>query len=764
MQDQNADILPGATILLQPNGLGVVSDSEGKFKFEGIPDGQYRLEVQYLGYQDLEQEIGITGGKTPYLQLTMISDEAILAEITVTEEHAKNEETLSTEHLDEVFLSENRQGNFAKTLEKIPGISTINVGVGIGKPVIRGLSANRIIVNHYGVKQESQQWGSDHGLEIDAYDVERVEIIKGPGSLQYGSDGLGGVINVMPGKILPTNTFVGSVTGVYKSNNDHFGGSALLGINKNDFFLTARYTRQSFGDYRVPASEFEYNSFILPIFDNALKNTAGREQNISLTAGVKRDWGITRLHFSQYHLEAGLFSGAVGIPRSYALEPDGNNRDIDFPSQDVRHTRLTLNQLIFLGDDHISIDVGYQYNERKEFSFPEFHSIPSSAIDFNDRLALAFDLRTWSVAAHYEKHLAGGWEYIYGANVQWQDNVRSGFEFLLPDFKTFRGGIFALAEKKISEDWLINGGLRYDYATNDTRFYQQFIWNSNEVVTDSLIAPVTDDTFTNWSGSIGTNRSFQDGKWVLKANLGKSFRVPYPSETVSNGIHHGTFRHEVGTPDLESEHGYQLDLSIGWDLGKFSGELAAYGYFFDNYIYLGPTFPARFSPLPETGLIFQYRQDDAIYAGAELQWDLEILPWMRWTQRVDFVQTYNLNTDLALPFTPPPAIKNDLRFHTDSWANLPSVFFEISHEYHLAASGRWRIDRSERATPEFQLWHLRLGGDISIGKQELEFNIQAQNLFNTQYLAHLSRYRWINVPEQGRNIVVQVKVPFHGKL
>ena len=359
----------------------------------------------------------------------------------------------------------------------------------------------------------------------------------------------------------------------------------------------------------------------MPIVNERLKNTAGDERNLSISAGVKRNWGITRVLFSHYSLDAGLFSGAVGIPRSYALTDDGNYRDIDVPWQGVDHYRASLNQTFFFKNDHLTFDVGFQRNHRREYSEPEFHSIPLSQLkDPNDKLALELELQTFSIATHYENRFRSDWKNIYGGNVQWQDNQRGGFEYLLPDFKTFRGGLFIISEREINPQLLVNGGLRLDLGHNNTEFYRQFVWDSNENIIDSLISPATDDLFFNWSASIGTNLVLANGKWVLKGNLGKSFRVPYPAETVSNGIHHGTFRHEVGTPDLQSEHGYQLDLSADLNTNNFTGSLALYFNYFDNYIYLGPTFPAQFSPLPEAGQIFRYRQDDAIYTGFELQW------------------------------------------------------------------------------------------------------------------------------------------------
>ncbi|MEM9991623.1 MAG: TonB-dependent receptor [Bacteroidota bacterium] len=567
----------------------------------------------------------------------------------------------------------------------------------------------------------------------------------------------------MPGNILPKNTLAGSVTSIYKSNNDHFGGSAQLGANLEDVFINARYSYQNFADYRVPATQFVYNNFVLPIENNRLKNTAGRKENISISAGISRTWGITRVLFSRYSLTAGLFSGAVGIPRSYTLFDDGNARDIDTPGQSVNHYRASINQSLIFGEDHLVIDAGFQRNLRQETSFPEFHSIPSSQIDPNNTLALELDLETYSISAHYEDHITESLKAIYGVSGQWQNNRRGGFEFLLPDFRTFRSGIFTLLEKQVHKNWLINGGLRFDYARNDSDYFRQNVWNSNEVVTDSLVAPASDRTFYNWSASIGSNWTLQNGRYIVKANLGKSFRVPYPAETVSNGIHHGTFRHEQGTLDLDSEHGYQLDASLSWNLEGFTGSVALYANYFENYIYLGPTFPAQFSPLPEAGQIFRYRQDDAIYMGGELEWTWQAFSFAQLHQAIDFVQSYNPETQLALPFTPQPAIRTDIRFESNA-EMLEDAFLELTHQYHFAAAGPSRVDRSEQATPAYQLWGIGLGTDLHVGKQVLECNIQVQNLLNTAYLAHLSRYRLLNIPEQGRNVVVNLKIPFNARI
>lgn len=762
--DSEGEALPGAFVWLLPDSVAQVSDASGKFTFSGLKPGKYIIEVRFLGFEPCRKAIELEPGQGLPLNIRLEEAGITLTTMVVTEEHAKQERTLHADHFNREHFARNIQGSFAKSLERLPGIRSINVGVGIAKPVIRGLSSNRILVNQQGIKQESQQWGSDHGLEVDQFDVERIEIVKGPASLQYGSDGLGGVINIMPGRILPRNSFGGSMQTVYKTNNQHVAGSGQLAGNINDVFFSARYSHQRFGDYRVPADRFEYNSFTLPILDQYLKNTAGRERTATATVGIRRNWGVSRLIFSHYALEAGLFSGAVGIPRAYALTPDGNRRNIDIPKQAVDHYRISYHQTVYRGADHLDFNLGYQYNHRREFSYPEFHSIPDSQIDPGNNLALELGLRTWTANAHYEQHHSADWKTVYGLNAQWQENRRGGFVFLLPNFRTFRSGIFALAEKQQRKGWFLSGGLRLDYGSNETDFNRQWVWNSNEVIIDSLVVPATDQHFFNWSASLGSAWTLPDDHWSLKANLGKSFRVPYPSETVSNGIHHGTFRHEVGTPDLKSEHGYQLDLSADWKYEHFTGSVATFFNYFEHYIYLGPTFPARFSALPEAGQIFQYRQDDAIYTGFELQWSCSLPANFQLEQVADFVQSYNLNTRLALPFTPQPRVYTSLQYSLPegSWYN--EFFVEIGYEHVFEADGRWRIDRSERATPAYNLWNAGVGFQIPLKEYSLSFNLQVQNLFNVFYLNHLSRYRLINIPEQGRNLVLSLRIPFGGKL
>jgi len=749
--DASKTPLPGAQVQVAGTDMGTVSESDGFFKLN-VNELPFTISVSFVGFRT--ERILIETVEDP-VEIVLQEESYSLDAVEIFSEHAKQEVSLPTYHLDADFFKERGDGTFAQALDVLPGISAINVGTGIAKPVIRGLYGNRILVNQNGIKQEGQQWGNDHGLEIDPFDVDRVEIIKGPSALQYGSDAMGGVINIAQQDIPEPNQIHGSVLTQGKTNNNQWAGSAQLQGQYRNFFFSTRYSHQNFGDFFVPSDSFTYNGFTLPLFDGQVKNTAGRENNVNLVAGYKGKNSVTRLKYSRYHLLAGIFSGAIGIPRSYTLQPDGDARNIEVPYQDVRHEKWILNQTFFFNEHHLVFNFGYQENDRQEHSRPEFHSVRSSELDPNETLGLGLLLRTWSANAHYEWQATSDQKWILGGNVQWQDHQRRGFEFLLPNYQTFRSGLYLIGERTIGPNWTLNGGARSDYGRNETQPYTQLIYNSNEIIIDSLTAIQTNTPFSNYSLALGAHYD-PAGPWDFKANMARSFRIPYPNETVSNGVHHGTFRHEQGNPDLTSETGWQLDLSSIYSNAHTRIELNTYANYFRNYIYLRPT--ARFSRLPEAGQLFQYNQDDALFAGVELQWDQKIWGPFHYRSGFEYVYSLNLSEDRYLPFTPPASYLHAVRYEYEPQDRTLSGALMVEHRW---AAAQNRVDRNERTTPGYNLFRFQAHLIWKLHPDSyLRWDVELQNAFNTPYLRHLSRYRLLNLPEQGRNWVFRLSYNF----
>ncbi len=753
--------MPGAYVWLFPDSTATVCDENGFFVLYAIEGrDSVQLKASFVGRNDvLFKQILQKNQKNYHVHLYMNEldcEKCKIADIVLVEETAlARRNSQSSALFNGSFFEENLQGNFSKSLEKIAGINTINIGVGIAKPVIRGLSGNRIIVNQNGIGQQGQQWGNDHGLEIDALGVDRMELIKGPSSLLYGSDGLGGVINILPERIAAHNSLKASLIGIYKSNNGHWGTSAHISSNYHNWFVQLRYSRQEAGDYRIPADSFIYNGFVLPIFNHQLKNTATKEENVHFSFGTLQKWGVLRFTGSHFGFRSGIFSGAMGIPRAYDLQPDGNNRDIDLPSQSVSHLKFIFNADFLLPDKgQLKFDAGYQRNLRREFSFAHAHNRTENGSAVSD-LALELLLQTFSANLRHQQPISEKLTLKSGTSFQYQQNERAGFDFLLPDFKTLRAGIYGIIEFYKNSRFKADGGFRIDIANNSSDFYEQpIIVNGSELL--SLGSPALNQFFLNYAAAAGIWYAVIPEKWAFRAHLGRSFRVPHPVETVSNGVHHGTFRHEQGTADLLTEKGLQLDLSSDLTFEKGEVFLSIFANYFDNYIYLGPT--ARFSPLPDAGQLFKYQQTDAFFTGGELSWNYKLLSFLQLKQAYDFVWNINLETFLGLPFTPPASILTELRLEMPkSWKVLNKGYFELGYRYRFAQN---RVDRNEKTTPVYHLIDLGLGTTFRFKKQDIIVGIQVQNLLNTSYLQHLSRYRLLNLPEQGRNLVLMLKIPF----
>jgi iron complex outermembrane recepter protein len=747
------DVLPNANILLDEEKI-IVCDIHGDFMISGLKHGAHILRITYIGYDTLIIKVDLHD-KDVHLDIKMHMDNIELNEVIVIGDHFRTgrvEQSQTVQSVDAAFIKNSNSGTLINSLQKIPGINAINTGVGIAKPMIRGMSFNRVVVMDRGIKQEGQQWGADHGLEIDQYDPERLEIIKGPSSLLYGSDAIGGAIRILPPSF-PLHDFLrGDLFLTYKSNNQLFGTSTALQGSKNDHFFRVRFSTQDFGDYTVPATSFIYNGYVLPIYNNQLKNTAGNERNISFAAGTHKDWGASTLTISNFHQNAGLFAGATGIPREYQLEPDGDSRNMDLPRQVVNHLKIISNTKLIMGRSWMEIDLGYQHNGRKEEGTPHAHGYQPTP---DGNLALGLDLQTYSANIRHNNSFADKLSGAIGLQGQWQENKQSGFEFLLPDFRAGNIGAFVYQEYSPSHHFSINAGARYDYGFRDIDEHIEPDYTTPENEDSVMRNPDIFRQFNDFSAALGF--SYYPGiNFNAKLNIGTSFRMPTAAELSSNGVHHGTFRHEKGDHDLDSERGLQADLNLTYQENHFFVLFTPFIGYYNKYIYLAPM--PQFSDLPAGGQIYQHTQHNALFSGFEFNFEYEILKNLSASTASEYVWNKNLETFLPLPFTPPYSIYGELEYGKSINGTGISYFF-INANYHYYAAQN-RVDRNERPTPGYNLVSFAGGFDFSIKSQTAQVRLSVNNLFDVAYMNHLSRYRLLNLPEQGRNIIVSLRLPF----
>ncbi|WP_198672971.1 TonB-dependent receptor [Algoriphagus litoralis] len=645
---------------------------------------------------------------------------------------------------------------FAGSLENIPGISSMNLGVGVAKPVIRGLSFNRILVNDKGIKQEGQQWGADHGLEIDSHDVDRLEIIKGPNSLMHGPDAMGGVLNILPEQPLQTDGLKAGLSLDYQSNSQYFSQSVHLKGRKDDFYYMGRLTNNTHGDYHVPTDSYVYAGYVLPIFNERLKNTAGKALHFSGTAGKILSRGKSQLTVSRFGQEAGIFTGAVGIPTAYSLEDDGNPRDIGLPRQINTHWKVISNSNWLIGNRSIELDLGYQRNIRQEESLPHVHGVGPTP---SGNLALGLDLSTFT--ANYREVLTVNSQtrLNYGLMAQAMINEYDGFEFLLPAYRSYLAGGYFIVNQTIQDRFHWNAGIRLDGNILSIDEHLQPIYDRLEATGEfDQRNPDMERKALRPSFSGGVSWEIDEFQ-ILKANLGSGLRFPTPIELASNGIHHGNFRHERGNANLIPERSYQVDLAYSWAQEKLSFGITPFASLYRGFIYLAPS--GSFSPLPGSSTLWEYKQDDAVFLGGELSAQFQSNFNMDFNLGMDYVWNYNLESQLPLPLTPPFSLLAGFVYHYELRSNLvKNVSFGVDFR-HAAAQNR--VARNERITPGYQLINLNFSTELTVAGRSLALNLGVKNLTNQFYFNHLSRYRLINIPEPGRNIILGLSIPLTQK-
>lgn len=753
--DEAEKPLAGVVVYIHETQQSDVTDAEGRFIIEKVKSGSYHLHAQALGYKIYSQDFKVKG-------------EALFFRITLKETHLEFNETLiesaplqkdylkKSQPLDvvnEAFLQKKLNVSLMTTLSELPGINTISTGSGVAKPVIRGMSFNRVAVFDAGIKQQGQQWGADHGLEIDPMSIERVEILKGPSSLIYGSDAMAGVIDIRSPNIPEEDRMTVEHFSSYRSNNRLWANSTQISANKKNYFIKARFTTQDYADYEVPAETFTYNRWELPIYDGRLKNTAGRDRSLKVTVGTQKEWGSSKIEVSNFNQHVGFFIGAFGVPRSYNLQDDRPRREVSLPRQKINHFKVTNNNKIKMGKHWLDLDLGFQDNLRREQSEPHVHGLGPQPEGIN---SLTLRLQTLSGNARFHHHFSDQTTAIYGTSFEAMENRKGGYEYLIPNYESFSHGYFAILKHEIKGNLYLNGGIRYDHFQMQSEAYSSPVYSDPETIAYfEERTPAISPRFGNWSGSTGLSYLFAEN-YNLKVNLGSSFRTPNPAELTANGIHHGTYRHEIGDPNLPTERGYQMDVSLDYETTNFLFRANPFFNYFDNYIFLQPT--GRFSWLPESGQVHHFTAADAIFTGGELMVEYHFTKQVHSGLAVEYVWNQNLESLLPLPFTPPFSAIFDVEYQFDAITkHLRNGYINSSLRYTAAQN---RVERNELTTPEYFLVNIEAGFQVFYQADRFfQVYFMLNNVFDTFYFNHLSRYRILNLPEPGRNFTLSVKIP-----
>ena len=707
--DNQKKTLSGVIISIPEIHKETVSDDSGNYTFNNLPSGTFKIIYSLIGFETQTKVIGIIQNEQKrdiVLEETMHQMDEVIVSTAFNKVQSQN--VMKVEHQTMKALQQKGTATLIEGLATIPGVSQVSTGTSIGKPVIRGLSGNRVLVYSQGVRLENQQFGEEHGLGLNDSGIESVEVIKGPASLLYGSDAIGGVLYFNPEKFANPNTFEGNFNQKLFSNTNGSNSSLGFKTSTENLKFLARGSYNSHADYKTPTGD-------------RVTNTRYNETDFKSAFGFSNSKITSTLRYNFNKLD-------LGIPEN-GIADQSTTHKTTFPKQAVYANILSLNNTIYFKNSKIDADLGYISNNRSEFE------------DSNIAI-LKMQLNTFNYNIKYYLPKLGKFESIIGSQGMHQTNANSGEELLIPDATTNDFGVFGTANYEWNKN-VIQAGIRFDNRNVTS--------TSFGISGDEGYFQEIDKKFQSFNSSLGFKTNLKENM-TLRLNLASGFRAPNLAELTSNGVHEGSNRYEIGNSNLKNEQNFQTDLNLEYRNPHF--ELFVNGFYnhINNYIFISPN-----GTLTNGFDTYDYTQANAnLYGGeAGIHFHPHPLDWLHITSSFESVTGKKANSvgNDYLPLIPANKLNNTIKTEFKSTKYLKDSFAVLNIEYTLDQNNQSQF---ETKTNDYTLVNLGFGGKVTLGKTVFDVNLNANNLFDKTYISHLSRLKTDGIPNIGRNIVFGV--------
>jgi iron complex outermembrane receptor protein len=695
--------LKGVTITAHEIHKGTTTDENGKYTLNNLPNGNLKLSFSFIGFAVQNKTIFLEQKETT-LDISLEEKAFQMDEVIVSTAFNKlqSQNVMKVEHASMKSLQQKGTATLIEGLATIPGVSQVSTGTSIGKPVIRGLSGNRVLVYSQGVRIENQQFGDEHGLGLNDAGVESVEVIKGPASLLYGSDALGGVLYFNPEKFADAHTLKANFSQKLFSNT--LGSNTSLGLktSTDNWKFSARGSYNTHSDYTIPNGD-------------RITNTRYNESDFKTGIGFSnaKFSSVFRYNFNKLDL---------GIPENGVAEQT-TSKKTDYPKQGVFNHLLSWNTIVYLKNSKLDVDLGYIDNDRSEF-------------EDSNVAVLHMKLRTFNYDAKFHLPKFGKIESIVGVQGMHQTNVNSGEEYLIPDATTNDFGVFGTFNYEWKSN-VIQAGMRYDNRKINT---SAFGIPGEEGSFDAI-----NKSYNSFNAALGYKTKWQENL-TFRLNVASGFRAPNLAELTSNGVHEGTNRYEIGNANLKTEQNIQTDVNLEYNTDHFEFFVNGFYNHINHYIYAAPA-----GTVLDGNEVFDYIQNNAMLYGGEIGFHIHPHPldWLHLESSFENVTGKKENGDY-LPLIPANNWNNTIRteFNIKKWLTDGFATLNVTHTFNQD-----QVSGFETKSNDYTLVNLGFGGKVRIGKTAFEINLNGNNLFNKTYIAHLSRLKTDGIPNIGRTIV-----------
>jgi iron complex outermembrane recepter protein len=774
----------GAVILVKELNKGATTDINGFYKITNICQGQYTILGRIVGYEEKSYTINLEHGTEQDIRLS--ETELHLANIDIKAQKIENL-TQNKSTLENAALDQTRGQSLGESLKQISGITTLQTGSSISKPVIHGMHSNRVLILNNGVRQEGQQWGSEHAPEIDPFVAKKITVLKGAAGVRYGSDAIAGVIMLEPEALPDTNKFGGEINTVYFSNGNQIVTSGIVeyGYKNSELHrkqLKVQNSTTNSSELRTQNSELPKIPYSIGLRlqgtykrggdistpNYRLANTGISELNYSISADYKRKNWTTDIFFSQFNTTIGIFSGShIGnitdltdaLLRGTPLPiytPEKFTYTIGRPYQDVQHNLLKIKNTQKVRSGNLSITLGRQYDFRQEIDI----------LRGDKNLVQLFKLNTYSGELLFEhkpllKLLTGS----VGLTGLYQENLTTGTltqprtsTVLIPNFQNFTAGIF-LIERVVRKQWEMEGGFRYDFRNLNVYRIPR---GSQNIENDKR-------NNQNFTGTLGANFR-PNAQWNFLANISSAWRAATVNELYSDGVHHGAASYERGDETLVPEVALNISFTANYVSKFFQTEIHIYNNFINNFIFLSPTGRTALTirgAFPE----FFYTQTNARFRGIDLSGNFQIAKSFSLNSKLSYLEAQDISNAQPLILIPANRWENTLRY------DIKKTSFSINNLY-VAKQNRVPTKIIFKDIPASEIVFNQYGGDFAppppaymlwsaaVSQQfafdthhSLGLSLTVSNLLNTTYRDYLNRFRYFS-DEMGRNVVFRAKYCF----
>ena len=683
---------------------GTSTNEEGYYQLQNLPNTPIKITVAFIGFTTETKIISLQNKETT---LNFSLEEAVfkMDEIIVSTAFNKlqSQNVMKVEHKSIKSLQQKGTSTLIEGLATIPGVSQVSTGTSIGKPVIRGLSGNRVLVYSQGVRIENQQFGDEHGLGLNDVGIQSVEVIKGPASLLYGSDALGGVLYFNPEKFAEANTLSSNFEQKLFSNTLGSNSSLSLKNSSENWKFIGRGSYNTHSDYKVSNG-------------NRVTNTRYNETDFKAGIGYQNSKISSVLRYNYNKLD-------LGIPEEGVAEQT-KSKKTTYPKQGVYNNLLSLNNIFFFQNSKLAIDLGYIANDRSEFEDSEIAVLHMKLNTFN-----------YNAKFHFPKF--GKIESIVGIQGMHQTNKNFGEEYLIPNATTNDIGAFGTGNYEWKTN-VLQAGLRFDNRTISTNQYG--------IAGEEGSFEAIDKAYNSFNASLGYKTSISDDL-ILRINFASGFRAPNLAELSSNGVHEGTNRYEIGNSNLKTERNVQSDINLEYYTNHFEFFINGFYNHINNYIYTSPT-----GEIQDTNDVYSYIQNNAKLYGGEIgvHFHPHPLDWLHLESSFETVTGEKQNGDY-LPLIPANNWNNTIRteFDIQNWLTDGFASINVSSTFNQN-----NVSGFETASPSYSLVNIGFGGTLKIGKTIFNFNLNATNVFDKSYISHLSRLKTDDINNIGRNLIL----------